>query len=431
MQYGLRDLGALLRTPAGRLRVRRAAVRQLWPLLARVAAFHRRTFARRCKVVAVVGTYGKTTSARAVATALGTRLASRVGANSWIDVAAGLLRVGPRDPYVVFEVGIADVGQMAQYAPVLRPDVAVVTCIGSEHHRSLGRLAVTRAEKAHMVRAVPPSGLVVLNADDPHVMWMAGQARARVVTFGFDADADVRARAVQPDWPRGTCFRLRAGGRERDVRLRLFGRHMVYPALAAIAVALAEGVGLDEALAHVEALPPSPGRLERVPLPNGACALRDDCKSSLETIEAALDAFALVPAERRLLVMGDVSEPPGSQGPIYRALGRRIAETASWGAIVGQQHQRYAAGAVRAGMPRDRLVGTGPNPLRAVEAVRRELRPGDVLLIKGRDTQHLERIVLALQGRRVRCDIGTCRLKRRCAGCPMLERGWGGMRPMT
>ena len=90
MQYGLRDLGALLRTPAGRFRVRRAAVRQLWPLLARVAAFHRRTFARRCKVVAVVGSNGKTTTARAVGAALGTRPASRVGANCWTAIAAGL-----------------------------------------------------------------------------------------------------------------------------------------------------------------------------------------------------------------------------------------------------------------------------------------------------------------------------------------------------
>jgi UDP-N-acetylmuramyl pentapeptide synthase len=431
MRYGLRDVGGLLRTPTGRRRILKAAARKSWPLLSRIAAVHRRVFAGSCKVIAVVGSYGKTTTAGAVAAALDLPIRSRLRGNAWTSLAVGLLRLGPRDPYAVFEVGIADLGQMGQYASMLRPDVAVVTCIGSEHHRSLGCLKTTREEKARMVKAVPPSGLVVLNADDAHVRSMADRTRARVVTCGFASDSDVRAADLQPDWPTGMRFRLSAGGQVRDVRVGLFGRSMVYPVLAAVAVALEEGFDLDDVLARVAALPPSRGRLHPVPLPNGAHLLRDDFKSSLETIEAAFDAFALVPAERRLLVIGDVSEPKGSQGIIYRSLGMRIAETASKAFVVGQQFQHYAAGARRAGMASDRLVRTGASTVKAAEAVGNDLRPGDVVLIKGRDTQHLERVALALQGRRVRCDLRVCRIKTACADCAMLERGWDGLRPMT
>jgi UDP-N-acetylmuramoyl-tripeptide--D-alanyl-D-alanine ligase len=431
MAYGLRDLGGLLRTPAGRQRIARAALRHSWPLFSRVAAVHRRTIARSCRVVAVCGSFGKTTTARAITAALGSPTRGRAGRNSWTNLALAMLRLGPGDSNAIFEVGIADIGQMAPYARMLRPDVVVVTCIGTEHRRSLGSARVTREEKAHMVRALPASGLAVLNADEAHVLWMARRTRARVVTYGFSRDSDVRASGLRPDWPRGMRFVLHAGDREREVRVRLFGRAMVYPVLASVAVARAEGVDTDEALARVEALAPSHRRLEPVPLPNGAYLLRDEYKSTLETILAAFDALAQVPAGRRLLVLGDVSEPPGSQGPIYRELGSRIAGSSSWAAIVGNQFQRYSAGARRAGMARDRLVRAGGSPLRAAEALRKELRAGDVVLIKGRDTQHMERVALVLQGRRVRCDLATCRRKRSCADCPMLAKGWSGLRPLT
>jgi len=431
MRYGLRELGGLARTSLGRRTIWRGALRQSWPLLSRIAGTHRRTFGRSCKVIAVVGSYGKTTTTRVVKAALGLPASGRPPANCWTGLALGLLRVQPCDPHAVFEVGIADVGQMAGYARMLRADVAVVTCVGTEHHRSLNRPEVTREEKAHMVRALPASGLAVLNADDAHVLSMRHGTRARVMTYGFAGDSDVRAARLRADWPLGMGFRLRADGREREVRTHLFGRTMVYPVLAAVAVALAEGLDLDDVLARIEALPPTPGRLQPVPLPGGAFLLRDDYKSSLETIDSAFDALAAVPAERRLVVLGDVSEPPGSQGPIYRSLGLRVAETASRTFIVGRQFQRYVAGARRAGMAGDRFVRVGGGILRAAEVVRTELRGGDVVLIKGRDTEHLDRVALALQGRHVRCDLPTCRRKRTCDNCPMLARGWDGLHPVT
>ena len=66
--------------------------------------------------------------------------------------------------------------------------------------------------------------------------------------------------------------------------------------------------------------------------------------------------------------------------------------------------------------------------LKPVEILQRDLKPGDVVLIKGRDTQKLERVAFSLMGRKVSCDISFCDLKVRCARCPMLERGWRGVK---
>ncbi len=160
-----------------------------------------------------------------------------------------------------------------------------------------------------MVRVLPASGTAILNGDDPNVMWMRGRTLARVITFGLGESCDVSASELRLDWPHGTRFRLRAFGQEREVRIRLLGRHMVYPALAAIAVSLLEGFPIDETLSRLESLPPTPGRMEPVELPSGVFVLRDDFKSTLETMDSALDLLAQIPA-RRIVLLGDVSEPP-------------------------------------------------------------------------------------------------------------------------
>jgi UDP-N-acetylmuramyl pentapeptide synthase len=329
----------------------------------------------------------------------------------------------------VLEVGIGKAGQMAKYARAVQPDLAVVTSVGSEHNRFLKTLEITRHEKAEMVRALPPDGLAILNGDDPHVRWMASQTRARVVTFGFGEDNDPRASDYALDWPRGARFTLQVGGERHEVSSRLLGRHQVYAILAAVAVARAEGFSLDEALPRLAALEPTTGRLQPVRLENGAYLLRDDFKAGMETFDTALDVLAEIPAERRIVVLGNVDEPVGSMGPIYRRLGERAAGIADRTIIVGEQFRRYAAGARRAGLRREALVDAGRSARAATEAVRADLRPGDVVLIKGRTGQRLERVALALAGRAVRCDISYCRsYPIRCERCPMLERGWDGLR---
>lgn len=257
---------------------------------------------------------------------------------------------------------------------------------------------------------------------------MTRRAPARVVTFGLGEDSDLRATDVVLEWPHGTRLALHARGRTHHVRVRLLGRHAAYAVLAAAAVVLGEGLALEPALRTLERLPPTPLRLEPVPLPNGAYLLRDEFKSTLESVYAALDLLEEIPARRRHVVMGDVSEPPGSQGPIYRALGERIARVATRAVFVGHGFEAYAAGARRAGMPPAALVDAGSSVLRAVEALEPEVGPGDVVLLKGRDTQRLDRVALALLGRRVRCEVRQCDALTRCDACPMLERGWEGLR---
>jgi UDP-N-acetylmuramyl pentapeptide synthase len=424
MNYGLKHKLAVLRMPIGRRLLMARLWRRSWPFLARLAFVYRRTVIRKTRVITVVGSFGKSTTTCAILTTLGLRIHPRSTSNSYDRIARAILRIRHEDAHGVLEVGIDGPGQMATYASIIRPDITVVTSIGSEHNRSLKTLEITRAEKSEMVRMLPTSGLAVLNGDDPNVLWMKNCTSARVLTFGIDRTHDIFATNIKLDWPNGTKFNLHANGETHEVRSRLIGRHMVYAVLAAVAVSLAEGFSIDQAISALETLSPTPMRLEPILLPNGAYILRDEFKSSLETIEAALDVFKEIPAQRRIAVLGQVSEPPGSQGPIYRQIGETIAKIASYAIFIGGNYQRYAAGAARGGLPRDALINSGRSFHGAVDLLRMDLKRGDVVLIKGRDNQKLERVTLSLMGRKVSCDISFCDLKLRCELCPMLEKGW-------
>ncbi len=427
--YTWRNIPSFLRTSAGRRHLWIAGLRRLWPLLQELATIYRRVALRHTCLVVVTGSFGKTTTARAISVALGGTDQDANSYNFKSGLARAVLKIPPWRRFAAIEAGIDAVGQMIHYARMIRPDVAVVTCIGSEHNRSLGNLQDTRNEKVKILARLRPGGVAILNGDDPNVSWMATQTRARVITFGFAERNDVRAASVTLDWPNGAHFTLHAYGQSRELTIKLMGNHMVYPILAAIATALAKGFPLERVLPPLEKLSSTPGRLEPIQLANGAMILRDDFKSSLETIHVALDLLSQIPAKRRMVVLGEVSEPPGSQGPIYREIGERVASIASRAIFIGGNFQRYAAGVRRGGLPSSSIADAGRSALKAAELLREDLHPGDVVLIKGRDTQRLDRITLSLMGKKVRCDIDFCDSRAvRCETCPILERGYEGKR---
>jgi len=387
-----------------------------------LADIYRRTLVNQVRIVAIVGSFGKTTTTRAVKAALGLDASSHSGWNSGNAQAVAILRTSPRARYAVIEAAIADKGQMKEHARLLKPNVAVVTSIGSEHMTSLGSLEVTRAEKAKMVSAIPPSGLVVLNGDDPNVLWMRNLSRARVVTYGFSEFNEVRAADVVENELSGVRFSLHINGNVHGIRTHLVGRHMIYSILAAVAVAHSEGCDPRQAIAALEELEPTHNRLQPIQLANGAWLLLDAFKGALETIEVAMDTISKLPAKRKLVILGEVEEPPGSQGPIYKALGKRLAEISDRVVFVGgkKAFNSLKSGATSGGMPRDALTIARTDPLaiaQDLEAI--ELRQGDIVLIKGRSNQHLERVALLLSGQTVACSVSFCSRSHDCETCPL------------
>jgi UDP-N-acetylmuramoyl-tripeptide--D-alanyl-D-alanine ligase len=391
-----------------------------WPVAAPVAAQYRNATKKRQTVFAVVGSLGKTTTARATMAVLTDAVPEWIHAadNCFSLVGMNLMRQAAAR-FATVEVGIAFPGQMARHAAVLQPDVVMVTAIGTDHHWTLGGAERLWEEKALMVRALAPEGIAILNGEDSAVMRMASVTRARVITFGFAPPCNVFADdlVVEPD---GSRFILNMEGRSLAVRSRLIGREAVHAQVAAAAAGLAAGLPLETIVARLEQLAPTPGRMQPVLLPNGAVALCDDFKASVETVHAALDVLVQIRASRRVVVLGSLYRPPPPRVAKYEDVGVHLARVADQVILVGSRPRLYQRG-WGGRLPEEAVTGVATVE-EAVALLQNELKPGDVVLIKGRGEQKLARIALALSGVDVGCRKTFCSFENiLCQACPQVR----------
>ncbi|MGE3295236.1 MAG: Mur ligase family protein, partial [Geminicoccaceae bacterium] len=175
MGLNLREAAGLATTRLGRQRLGAAARGALAPALRPVAWLHRRTLARRTRIVAVTGSVGKSTTVRMLLAAFGLPMTGtlRTGANGMWSVPRRLLEIGPGERLAVVEIGIDRPGLMDRQAAAAAPDIAVVTSVAGEHLETMGNLQTIEREKARLLAALRPGGTAVLNGDDPRVAAMA------------------------------------------------------------------------------------------------------------------------------------------------------------------------------------------------------------------------------------------------------------------
>ncbi len=201
------------------------------------------------RVVGITGSAGKTTTKEAVAAVLSAQfrvLKSKGNLNNHFGLPLQVLKIEPEDQVAVIEMGMSAAGEIARLAEIAKPDWGVVTNVGTAHAENFpdGVAGIARA-KSELIASLPAEGIAFLNADDPHVSRFGSAFGGRVVRFGLDATAEVRATDIEENGVSGTRFQIKAEGRRAEVRLALLGRHNVTNALAAVAVGLAAGIPLE------------------------------------------------------------------------------------------------------------------------------------------------------------------------------------------
>lgn len=383
--------------PAGVFVVR---VRDTGRALLALAADRRRALALRA--VAVTGTCGKTTTKDILAALLAKHrrtVAAAASYNNRVGLPLTLFACGPRTEVAVLELGTNRPGEIAELAAAADPDVGVVTLVGRGHLEGLGSLAGVLAEKAALPRAVRPGGTCVLPADDPALPRLERAAAGRrVLRFGLRPGAELGAEGLRAE-AAGTAATIvdRSFGREERARvlLPLFGAHNLRNLLAALAAGRALGLELAELIAGVPALRPPPRRLEAKHAPGGWTVLDDSYNANPESLAAALAVLDVWPgARRRILVLGDMCELGAGAAALHREAGRSLAGRVDALFALGPLAAEAAAAFERAA-PGARIERAA-DAAALCAALRTELAPGDLVLVKASRRMALDRVADAL-----------------------------------
>lgn len=359
-----------------------------------LASHVRRRWAKR--VVAITGSAGKTTTKEAIAAALSVKfnvLKSQGNLNNGYGLPLQLLRLQPEHEYAVVEMGMNHLGEIAALCRIATPDWGVVTNVGTAHIENFteGQAGIARA-KYELIASLPANGAAFLNCSDQYVSQFGRDFRGKVVYFGIGPCGDPAILDVKED-SSGLRVHYRAGERDGTFTLNLLGAHNAQNAIAGLAVAIEAGVGLDYAIAALESLTPGSKRGEMLEI-GGATILNDSYNSNPEALKSMIQTLASRPAQRRILVAGEMLELGEHASLLHAACGKAAAE-AGIDVVVGVRGnaQHLAAAACLCGAASIFLTDAQT----AGEWLAKNLQPGDVILIKGSRGVQLEHAIEVLK----------------------------------
>jgi UDP-N-acetylmuramoyl-tripeptide--D-alanyl-D-alanine ligase len=342
-------------------------------------------------LIALTGSNGKTTVKEMLAAILrrhagdASVLATAGNLNNDIGLPLTLLRLRHAHRWCALELGMNHKGEIAALAGIARPGAALVNNAQREHLEFMGSTDEVAAENATVYDALPPEGVAVVNADDPHAPYFRQRAAPRrVVDFGVGPKAMVSGgyslKALESD------IEVRTPEGQTRAALAIPGLHNVCNALAAAACAFSVGIPMRAIGEGLTAFRPYAGRLQVKRARGGATVIDDSYNANPDSVRAAIDVLASCPAPT-VLVLGDMGEVGAQGADLHREVGayaasKKISQLMAMGEATKHSVEAF---------------GPGGRHFERVEDLVSSIQ-GKSILVKGSRFMKMERVVAALTG---------------------------------
>ncbi|WP_196594406.1 UDP-N-acetylmuramoyl-tripeptide--D-alanyl-D-alanine ligase [Pectinatus sottacetonis] len=348
-------------------------------------------------VIAITGSNGKTTTKDLAAALLSVKynvLKTQKNFNSEIGMALTLLSLEQQYQAAVIEIGMRGLGQIRTLAKAAKPDIGVVLNIGQTHMELLGSQENIARAKGELVEAIKPGGKVILNADDKYVDYMIKKSQGKVITFAIYSHADIRAENIQMLGNNKTRFECIMPNGRVEVTIPLIGIHNVYDALAAIAIGYEMHLNVEDIQRGFDTFKPSGMRFEILQV-NGYTLINDAYNASPASMKAAIDNLLVMTAKKRIVVFGDMKELGSIEKSAHREIGTICANKNINVLITLGELARYAGISARAENMKNVYMCAAHEEI--VSILNDILEEGDIVLIKGSHSMHMEKIINLLE----------------------------------
>lgn len=352
-----------------------------------IANWWRRQFS--VPVIAVTGSFGKTTTKELISAVLETKgkvLKTQKNFNNEIGVPKTLLELSSDHAFAVVEMAMRGPGQIAELAEIAEPTIGVITNVGTAHIGLLGSVEAIAKAKCELLAEMPSTSTAILNQDNALLMATAATVwQGKTVTYGLDG-GDVKGSIIDGEM-------LKVEGRE--FVLPLAGRHNACNYLAALAVAKVLGISWEGLEKGVPVVLPE-GRAKRYDLPGDVVILDESYNAGLESMKAALSLLAETSGKRHIAVLGTMRELGDCSLAFHEQIGetvRNLKLDALFILADEAEANAMARGAV--GVPVVEIfVNTGPEAKSALlSRLKSFVSEGDCLLFKASHAVALDQVV--------------------------------------
>jgi len=385
-------------------------------------------------IIAISGSVGKTSAKEALALILSSRFVVRATHKNYNnEIGVPLTIIGADSPgsslygwfavflqafkllffyqanypkILILEMGIDRPGDMSYLVRLAPPKIAIMTALSHSHMEYFGSLQNIKKEKQVLIEAVGRQGLSVLNYDNEDVRSMATVSKARVLSYGFQEGADLKAQDLKHQFQTtpyefsGINFKLNYQGSLVPVSMpELLSETGVYAFLAAAAVALHYGMNLMDIAALAPRLQTPSGRMSLLAGIKHTFIIDDTYNASPESTLSAvklLGSMTLSGQAKKYAILGDMLEIGSYSEEGHRVVGKEISDlNIDYLVSVGERSRDIDRGAKQAGMSAD-CIYHFDNVEEAGRFVQNRLQEGDLLLIKGSQGMRMEKIVKEL-----------------------------------
>ena len=332
-------------------------------------------------VVAITGSNGKTSTKDYTHSVLSQkfRVNSTLGnLNNHIGLPLTVLATAANDEIGVFEMGMNHSGELASLCEIGRPDVSIITNVGTAHIEHLGSRKAIAIEKGTVARVLSDRGTLLLPSDCDDLYDFRASTPARVITVG---GGEIRAENTVSG-ESGSAFDLTIDGLgTKRTSISVVGRHMISNALLAAGAGFVLGLDLDEISAGLTKATLTSGRLRRY-LSHGLTVIDDTYNANPESVTAALETLASLPGDGRKIaalgMMGELGEHALEAYPRIGGIARDLGVTL---VTVGDDANKYGA---------DHHFKTHEE---AATCLSNETSPGDIVLFKGSRMAAMDRVM--------------------------------------
>ena len=365
--------------------------------LQKIAAYKRSLY--NIPVVAITGSVGKTSTKDIVASVIAQKykvLKTEGNHNNEIGLPLTVLSLKDEEA-MVLEMGMNSFGEISILTNIAKPDIAVITNVGTAHIGMLGSRENILKAKLEILEGLNPKGTLIINYDNDllHSWYEKGKENYNILTYGIENQSDILGKNVILEDNGSRCQAL-IGENTYDLTIPVGGKHFVYNGLCAIAVAKALNIPIENALKGIKKFELTKKRMEIKKSKIGATVVNDCYNANYDSMKAALDYLGKLPNKRKIAVLGDMLE----LGEYSKELHEKVGEEVYINKInllicVGNEAKNIAKKAEKKGMKKDDIF-LCKNNKEAIDILQKKLKVEDAILLKASNSLNFTEICDAI-----------------------------------